>query len=345
MKVDATVLDRKLAEFPRLGLAQLPTPLQRLDNLSRHLGGPTIWVKRDDLTGLGLGGNKLRKIDYALKAAIDAGADCIVSGGVVQSNSQRQVAAACAKMGLPCHLAVFHGRVAPKSERYASSGNAMLNTLFGAIKHDVSWDSDPNAALARIAQTLQDDGLSPAILPYGISSPIGAVGYASLCAELAHQCKANDIAPKALIFASGSGGTHAGLALGADIALPDMAVIGFDIDAEPERVRRDVARIALDAAELLQWSFDPAKIDLRAGMAGAGYGRPHPACLEALRLAGRLEGLILDPTYSAKSLAGLIGLIGDGAFSPDDHVIFVHTGGDAALFAYTPAQLFGETDE
>jgi len=120
-------------------------------------------------------------------------------------------------------------------------------------------------------------------------------------------------------------------------------VIGFDIDAEPDRVRLDVVRIALEAAELLQWVFDPKKIDLRAGMAGAGYGQPHPACLDALALAGRLEGLILDPTYSAKSLAGLIGLVRDGAFSPDAHVIFVHTGGDAALFAYTPAQLFGET--
>jgi L-cysteate sulfo-lyase len=340
MPFNAAALEQRLAVFPRLGIAQLPTPLQPLHNLSAHLGGPKIWVKRDDLTGLGLGGNKLRKIDYALKAALDGGADCIVSGGVVQSNSQRQVAAACAKLGVPCHLAVFHGRVTPKSDRYSHSGNALLNTLFGAVKHDVSWDADPNAALDRIAQTLQNEGRRPAVLPYGISNAIGAIGYSSLCAELAHQCEAEAIAPKALVFASGSGGTHAGLALGADIALPDMTVIGFDIDAEPERVRRDVVRIVLDAAQKLDWTFDPAKIDLRAGMAGTGYGQPHPACLDALRLAGRLEALILDPTYSAKSLAGLIQMISDGEFTSNDTVIFVHTGGDAALFAYTSEQLF-----
>lgn len=341
MRFNAADLENRLAQFPRLGIAQLPTPLQPLHNLSTHLGGPKIWVKRDDLTGLGLGGNKLRKIDYALKAALDDGADCIVSGGVVQSNSQRQVSAACAKLGVPCHLAVFHGRVDPKSDHYAQSGNALLNTLFGATKHDVPWDTDPNAALERIATTLRDAGQNPAVLPYGISNALGAIGYSSLCAELARQCETEGIAPKAMIFASGSGGTHAGLAIGADIALPDMSVIGFDIDAEPERVRRDVVKIALDAAQKLDWTFDPTKIDLRAGMAGTGYGQPHPACLDALRLAGRLEALILDPTYSAKSLAGLIHLIGEGVFTPDDTVIFVHTGGDAALFAYTADQLFG----
>lgn len=341
MTLNAAALDHRLAAFPRLGVAQLPTPLQPLRNLSAHLGGPDIWVKRDDLTGLGLGGNKLRKIDYVLKAAIDAGADCIVSGGVVQSNSQRQVAAVCAKMGLPCHLAVFHGRVASKSDRYTNSGNALLNTLFGAIKHDVSWDADPNGAMARIADALRADGHNPAILPYGISNALGAIGYSSLCAELAHQCDNEGLSPNAIVFASGSGGTHAGLALGTDIALPGTAVIGFDIDGEPERVRHDVERIAVEAAGMLDWSFDPSIIDLRAGMAGTGYGQPHPSCLNALRLAGRLEGLILDPTYSAKSLAGLIDLIKAGEYGSGDTVIFVHTGGDAALFAYMPEQLFG----
>lgn len=340
MTINAPALEERLTQFERLGLAQLPTPLQPMRNLSHHLGGPNIWVKRDDLTGLGLGGNKLRKIDYALKAAIDDGADCVVSGGVIQSNSQRQVAAACAKLGLPCHLAVFHGRVAPKSDAYMYSGNALLNTLFGAVKHDVPWDAEPNAAMERIADELRAAGRNPAILPYGISNAIGAIGYSSLCAELARQCGRAAICPRAMVFASGSGGTHAGLALGADIALPDMQVIGFDIDADPDRVRRDVERIAKAAAKQLEWDFDPAKIDLRAGMAGAGYGQPHPACLEALALAGRLEGLILDPTYSAKSLAGLIGLIRAGYFAAGDTVIFVHTGGDAAIFAYEPDQLF-----
>src|SRR6185312_5832055 len=148
----------RLAAFPRLGLATLPTPLEPMRRLTAHLGGPRLWVKREDATGLGFGGNKLRKLDYVLHEAISGGADTIVSGGVVQSNSQRQVAAAAAKLGLACHLAVYHGRLAPPSAEYEKTGNALLNRLFGAALHDVPWDGDRNGAIRALAERLLEQG-------------------------------------------------------------------------------------------------------------------------------------------------------------------------------------------
>src|SRR6188768_3246156 len=154
-------LDARLSRFGRLGLAHLPTPLEPMKRLSAHLGGPRLWVKREDCTGLGMGGNKLRKLDYVLREAIEAGADTLVSGGVVQSNSQRQVAAAAAKLGLACHLAVYHGRLAPPTPEYATSGNALLNRLFGAQLHDVPWTGDRNAAIRTLVDDLQAKGHKP----------------------------------------------------------------------------------------------------------------------------------------------------------------------------------------
>src|SRR6186997_1709348 len=179
MPTHRTPLSDRLAVFPRLGLATLPTPLQPMQRLTAHLGGPRLWVKREDATGLGFGGNKLRKLDYVLHAAIADGADTIVSGGVVQSNSQRQVAAAAAKLGLACHLAVYHGRLAPPSDDYEKTGNALLNRLFGATLHDVPWNGDRNGAITALADQLRGEGRKPFVVPYGVSSPLGAVAYAS----------------------------------------------------------------------------------------------------------------------------------------------------------------------
>src|SRR5213078_1133096 len=158
MPIDRRPLSDRLAAFPRLGLAHLPTPLEPLRRLTAHLQGPRLWVKREDCTGLGFGGNKLRKLDYVLKKALDEGCDTLVSGGVVQSNSQRQVAAAAAKLGLACHLAVYHGRLAPPSAEYEKTGNALLNRLFGATLHDVPWDDDRNGAIRALAARLRAEG-------------------------------------------------------------------------------------------------------------------------------------------------------------------------------------------
>ncbi|MEM8744865.1 MAG: pyridoxal-phosphate dependent enzyme, partial [Pseudomonadota bacterium] len=265
----------RLARFPRLGLAHLPTPLEPLERLTAHVGGPRLWVKREDLTGVGFGGNKLRKLDYVLHDAVASGADALVSGGVVQSNSQRQVAAAAAKLGLECHLVVYHGRVEPPSPEYERSGNALLNRLYGAILHDVPWTGDRNAAIRSLADELASEGRKPFVVPYGVSSPMGAVGYASAAVEIADQCVAHEISPAAIVHCSGSAGTQAGLIVGAMELLPSTRVVGIDIDAEPERVRADVVTYAAAAAELLDTPFSDDCVEVVAGHAGPAYGVPH----------------------------------------------------------------------
>jgi L-cysteate sulfo-lyase len=334
MPASAQPLASRLDRFSRLGLAQLPTPLEPMPRLSAHLGGPRLWVKREDMTGLGFGGNKLRKLDWVLHEAIATGADTLVSGGVVQSNSQRQVAAAAAKLGLACHLAVFHGRLPPPTAEYAQTGNALLNRLYGAHLHDVPWTGDRNAAIEALTETLASEGRRPFYVPYGVTCPLGAIGYASAVAEIAAQASSAGFAPAAIVHCSGSAGTQAGLSVGTSAALPATRVVGIDIDAEPARVRADVVRVAVEAARLLDIPFDPATIEVVAGHAGPGYGVPHMATLEAIRLAASLEALVLDPVYSGKGLAGLIALIRNGRWTATDNVVFVHTGGAPALFAY-----------
>jgi len=327
-------LESLLTSFGRLGLAHLPTPFEPMKRLSAHLGGPRLWVKRDDCTGVGLGGNKLRKLDYVLKQALAEGCDTLVSGGVVQSNSQRQVAAAAAKLGLACHLAVYHGRLAPPSAEYEKTGNALLNRLFGATLHDVPWDGDRNGAIRTLAERLRSEGRRPYLVPYGVSNPLGAVGYASTVAEIAEQSAAAGIMPTAIVHCTGSGGTQAGLVVGARSTLPRTRVVGIDIDAEPERVRADVVTYAKGAADLLGQPFDAADVEVMAGHAGPAYGVAHQATIEAIKLGARLEGLVLDPVYSGKGLAGLIAMVRGGRWTKDQDVVFIHTGGAPALFAY-----------
>jgi len=324
-----------LSRFPRLGLAHLPTPLEPMKRLTAALGGPRLWVKRDDCTGVGLGGNKLRKLDYVLHEAVAAGADTLVSGGVVQSNSQRQVAAAAAKLGLACHLAVYHGRLVPPSADYDKTGNALLNRLFGATLHDVAWNGDRNGAIHALAERLRAEGRKPFVVPYGVSSPLGAVGYASTALEIAGQSAAQGFEPAAIVHCSGSAGTQAGLVVGAAACLPRTRVVGIDIDAEPERVRADVLALGRAAATLLDRPFDESAVEVVAGHAGPAYGVPHAATVEAIELGARLEALVLDPVYSGKGLAGLLALVRAGRWTSGQDVVFIHTGGAPALFAYS----------
>ncbi|MFL6819579.1 MAG: D-cysteine desulfhydrase family protein [Bradyrhizobium sp.] len=337
MPIDRRTLFDRLAGFPRLGLANLPTPLEPMKRLTAHLGGPRLWVKREDATGLGFGGNKLRKLDYVLHEALSNSADAIVSGGVVQSNSQRQVAAVAAKLGIACHLAVYHGRLEPPTPEYKSSGNALLNRLFGAHLHDVPWTGDRNAAIRTLVADLEASGHRPYFVPYGVSNPLGALAYATTISEIDSQATLLGFAPSAIVHCTGSGGTQAGLVVGAALALPNTQIVGIDIDAEPARVRGDVVALAQQASELLDVPFQEATVEVVAGHAGPAYGVPHQATIEAIRLAGRLEALPLDPVYSGKGLAGLIALIRQGRWRKDEDVIFLHTGGAPALFAYQSA--------
>jgi L-cysteate sulfo-lyase len=334
MHTDRRPLSDRLAAFPRLGLADLPTRLEPMKRLTAHLGGPRLWVKREDATGLGFGGNKLRKLDYVLHDAVASGADVLVSGGVVQSNSQRQVAAAAAKLGLECHLAVYHGRLAPPTPEYGTSGNALLNRLYGAHLHDVPWTGNRNAAIEELGNRLREQGRRPYFVPYGVSNPLGAIAYASTIVEIAEQSRALGIRPSAIVHCTGSAGTQAGLVVGASVAMPETRIVGIDIDAEPQRVRSDVIAYASAAADLIGTRFDENDVEVVAGLAGPAYGVPHAATIEAIKLAGALEAMPVDPVYSGKGLAGLIALVRDNRWPPDTDVVFIHTGGAPALFAY-----------
>jgi L-cysteate sulfo-lyase len=238
---------------------------------------------------------------------------------------------------MECHLAVYHGRVSPPTPEYNASGNAFLNRLFGAHLHDVPWTGDRNTAIRDLGALVERQGRRPYFVPYGVSNALGAIGYATTIAEIGQQAAELGIRPAAIVHCTGSAGTQAGLVVGAAACMPQTRIVGVDIDAEPERVRSDVTRLAREAAEQLDVPFSELHIDVVAGHAGPAYGVPHAATIEAIRLAGRLEALPVDPVYSGKGLAGLIALIREGRWSADDDVIFIHTGGSPALFAYQSA--------
>jgi L-cysteate sulfo-lyase len=339
MTTAAANLRARLDAVPRVALAHLPTPLEEMPRLASALGGPRLWVKRDDCTGLGVGGNKVRKLEYNLAAALAAGADCIVCGGVVQSNTCRQVAAAAAKLGLACHLGIMQGRVPETEPGYDVTGNILLDRLYGAVIHDLPWDEDRNRGLRRIEAELKGSGRRPYFVPYGASDALGALGYARMVPELLDQCAERGLSPTHLVHASGSAGTQAGtVAMLCGLDHP-FRCIGVDVDAQPERVAADVRRVGREAAALLgvahKWT--DAAVDVASGFAGTAYGIPDANTLEAIGLAARLEALALDPVYSGKGMAGLIGLVRAGRLRRDDTVIWIHTGGLPGLFAYPAA--------
>ncbi len=331
-----------LSALPRVRLAHLPTPVEPLDRLRAHLGAaPRLWVKRDDCTGLGFGGNKVRKLELLLAEALAQGADAVVTGGVVQSNHIRQTAAAAAKLGLECHLAVMTGRVPHVDPDYDTTGNILLDRLFGAHCVMLDWRADRNAVIGGLIDDLKARGRVPYMVPYGGSNALGAAGFVLAVVELLEQARALGVRFSHVVHASGSAGTQAGLAVGLAALAPGTALIGLDIDAEPERVRRDVERVAHDTAALLGVAdaLHDRPITVVPGYAGAGYGLPTDGMLEAVRLGAQLEGLVLDPVYSGKGFAGVIDLVRQGRFGADDNVLFWHTGGAPALFAYR--SLFG----
>lgn len=325
-------------DISRQPLAHLPTPLEPMPRLTAHLGGPRLWVKRDDCTGLGLGGNKVRKLEYLMAEALAAGADSIVTGGATQSNHIRQSAAAAAKLGLGCDLAVMTGRVPGTEPVYDTTGNVLLDRLFGARLHKVDWRADRNQVISGILENARRAGREPHFIAYGGSSVTGALGYVRAAMEIAWQAKALGFTPRAVLHASGSAGTQAGLVAGMAAYLPETSVIGIDIDGEAARVAGDVSRLVEGLSERL--GVPPGRVEVVGGHAGPGYGVPSPAMLEAVGLAARLEGLVLDPVYTGKGLAGLIALIRAGRFAKDEDVVFVHTGGAPAVFAY-PAAMEG----
>lgn len=324
-----------LSRFPRLALCHLPTPLEHLQRLSAHLGGPEIWVKRDDATGLALGGNKARKLEFLLGDAIAEGADTLITCGAPQSNHCRQTAAAAARAGLACDL-VLQDRVAhPDRALYLSSGNILLDRLAGARIHMVGAGADMDAALTRVADEVRAAGGRPYVVPLGGSNPTGVLGYVNAALELERQAESAGFAIDAVVVAAGSGGTQAGLIAGLGDREP---VVGICIGDPAATMHEAVSRLTASVAQLLGTAAPSAeRIDVRDGFVGPSYGQPTPGMIEAVRLCAELEGLILDPVYTGKAMAGLIASIRAGEFGRGRNAVFMHTGGTPSLFVYDAA--------
>jgi D-cysteine desulfhydrase family pyridoxal phosphate-dependent enzyme len=310
--------------IPRIRFAHLPTPIESMPRLSVALNGPRLLVKRDDQTGLAFGGNKTRKLEFLLAEAQAAGADTLITAGALQSNHCRQTAAAAAKFGLSCHLVLVG---APPTH---NSANLLLDTLFGA---QVIWTDKPQRD--KVLQASFDAALSqgrhPYLVPYGGSNSTGALGYAYAMEEFMGQ----DIQADWIVFASSSGGTQAGLVLGARLFGYPGKILGISVD-EPQRDLQDhVAELATETSTRLgaRIQFAAEDILVNADYATPGYGVLTDAERLAIRLFAQSEGLLLDPVYTGRAAAGLIDLIRKGFFKKDETVLFWHTGGQPALFA------------
>jgi L-cysteate sulfo-lyase len=329
-----------LAQFPRQSLAHRPTPLEPLERLTAHLGGPRILVKRDDCTGLALGGNKTRKLKFLMAEALAQVADTVLTTGGLQSNHVRQTAAACARLGLACHLVLVRS-VDWNDPAYATSGNVQLDHLLGAQVHMVPGGTDREKALARLARVLKSQGRKPYVIPGGGSNATGSLGYVACALELAEQAADRGETIDCLIHATGSGGTQGGLVAGTAAAGIGWDILGIDITARPADIGGKVKKIAkatlkkLGRDAAMGKALDGDAVQIIEGYAGTAYGLPKEYMRDAVRLAARLEGLILDPVYTGKAFAGLIGLIRQGRFTSAQTVVFLHTGGMPGLFAYT----------
>jgi len=311
--------------IPRLNFAHLPTPIEELPNLSKALGGPRIFVKRDDQTGLAFGGNKTRKLEFLIAEARAQGADLLISGGAMQSNHCRQTAAAAARYGFDCKL-VLTGEMPDKP-----SANLLLDELFGAKIIPVPDRKDRDRILQETFDKAVAEGKKPYLVPYGGSSPTGAMGYTFAMEELLHQHVDSDW----IVFGTSSGGTHAGLVLGQRVFGYKGKILGISIDETETDLKTQVSSLASQASDKLGDHIEFSRDDVLATdkYCQAGYGVFGDGEREAINLFARHEGLLLDPVYTGRAAAGMIDLIRKGFFKKDETILFWHTGGQPALFA------------
>ena len=324
-----------LTRFPRIRCGHWPTPLEPMTNVSAKLNGPALWVKRDDCTGLSTGGNKTRKLEYLIADALEQGADTVITQGATQSNHARQTAALCAKVGLACHI-LLEDRTGFEDSAYRLNGNVLLNRLHGATVAARPGGSDMQAEMEAFARTLQAQGKKTYVIPGGGSNPIGALGYVNAALELVTQINEMGLHATHLVLATGSSGTHAGLLAGLKILNSPLKVVGIGVRAPKEKQEQMVYDLACRTATLLGHEGIVKREDVFAdcNYVGPGYGLPTPGMVEAVRMFAETEGLLFDPVYTGKGLAGLIDWVRRGHFTSNDTVIFLHTGGSAALFGY-----------
>jgi L-cysteate sulfo-lyase len=322
-----------LARFPRIRLAHLPTPLEPLPRLSEALG-VDLWIKRDDCTGLAGGGNKTRKLEFLLGEAWEQDADTLVTQGAVQSNHVRQTVAAAVANGMACEV-ILEERTSSTAIDYVENGNVLLDRLFGAVIRRVPGGTDMNAELEKTAQEVRDRGGRPYIIPGGGSNAVGALGYVDCAREIVTQADELDLKIDRIVTATGSAGTHAGLVAGLAVMGADIPILGIGVRAPKEKQEANVLKLARDTAALLGHPdrVSDAMVVADCDYVGAGYGLIDAAVIEALKLAARTDGIVLDPVYTGKAMKGLIALAKKRRFDQET-VVFLHTGGAQGLFGY-----------
>jgi len=326
-------------DLPRVTLAHVPTPLEALGSLREQFGGPRVWIKRDDCTGLAGGGNKTRKLEYLIAEAEAEGAQAVVTFGALQSNHARQTAAACARRGLACDL-ILAPAVARTADDYERSGNLLLDDLLGARLHRLSPGQKAQAMLEDVLAQHAAAGRRAYVIPTGGSNATGALGYVRAAREIAAQCRDRGIYPAAVIHATSTGGTQSGLLAGFRLEGLSTRVIGINVYTPNSA---DLAtRIEALTAEVLArlapgMAPAPLGVEVVDGFLGDGYGVPTEAMAAAVRVLASGEAVLLDPVYSGKAMAGLLAMLERQAFVEDDDLIFLHTGGAQALSVYTSA--------
>ena len=325
------VIGRITAKIPRHVLAQYPTPLMRANLFTEKLGGTELWFKRDDLISFGLGGNKIRGLEVMLTDAMAQDADCLVTGAGVQSNHVRATAAVAAHAGMNC-TAVYWGK-----PPLTIDGNYRMTKMLNA---EVRFTGDDDRVsvdthIYQVAAELREQGYRPYAIPRGGACAMGVLGHVLAVFELYQQCLAQGFEPDAIVLAVGSGGTYAGWLLGIKLLNLPWKLECYTVSREPEQVSQQIASLATEAAALLKldWSFSAAEVSVHGGFIGQGYGIPSAEAAEAIKLVGRTEGILLDPVYTGKAMAGFLHGLQNKQFEEYQRVVFVHTGGEPAFFA------------
>lgn len=317
----------------KIALAHLPTPFEPLPALSELLG-INLWIKRDDNTGLAGGGNKARKLEYLLAEALDNGADTLVTAGAIQSNHARQTAAAAAKYGLHCVL-VLTRSVADRDETYHQNGNILLDHLLNAEVLQYPSGTDTTEICQQVVADLKEQGRKPYLIPVGGSNIVGSLGYIEAINELHEQAVTHEIVPDHIYLASGSAGTHAGVVAGTIAGQHHWMVHGVSVGAPEKEQQQKVAELVCELSKATGSTGLPApEIRVDDSQVGKGYGHPTPAMEEAVRLMAHKEGILLDPVYTGKAMAGLLADVRNGKIRSGETVVFWHTGGSQGLFAY-----------
>jgi L-cysteate sulfo-lyase len=324
-----------LARYPRRFIAHLPTPLERLDRLTKELNGPEIWIKRDDCTGLSTGGNKTRKLEFLMAEAELQGADMVMTQGATQSNHARQTAAFAAKLGLDCHI-LLEDRTGSNNANYNNNGNVLLDHMHGATTEKRPGGGDMNAEMDKVADRFRAEGRNVYTIPGGGSNPTGALGYVNCAFEMLAQFNDRALKVDHIVHATGSAGTQAGLITGLKAMNAQIPLLGIGVRAPKPKQEENVYNLACATAEKLGCAGVVAREDVVANTdyVGEGYGIPTESGIEAIQMFAELEAILLDPVYSAKGAAGFVDLIRKGHFKKGERVVFLHTGGSVALFGY-----------